>query len=376
MSALRRPVEGGRAFAGQPGGNDRLRQRTRAGARKLPSPRHRLGCTSRDDFDPREMHDLEDALAAVRFATASTGIPAAGMASQRGSGRAIDWLASCPAMRNGLAPRRADWIAAHTRPRAGGGSANPIDEYASARFAPGADRPQRAARHRRHSCTRRRFKTGAARTGVAREKGLRQGRRRYAGGGGLLGEPDAQAVTRTASTVSARQTTESTRPEIPLGRRGSTRPVPAERRPIRPPPSGAGLRRGPRSTCRPRRWNDASLGMPRSPRHRRHNLPRRTEVGPVTEASRFRHRQAPSSVAAAVARAPSLLAACIPHTRPCHDQSVFVFRLALAWFLVLLFVAALGNGITGLSPHWRPRGRPRPIRLRPLHAFARPPGPA
>jgi hypothetical protein len=30
----------------------------------------------------------------------------------------------------------------------------------------------------------------------------------------------------------------------------------------------------------------------------------------------------------------------------------FVFRLALAWFLILFFLAVLGNGITGLSPHW------------------------
>lgn len=140
------------------------------------------GCTGRHDFNHREMLDLEDALAVVRSPQHLQEFAGGhGWPRQGGLTGAIDWL-ELSAMRSGLAPRRADWIATH---------------YASARQAaeaePDAYRRWRALRQvlADHAGL---VDTGdlaarvtelessePVRAGIAHEKELREDERRYAG---------------------------------------------------------------------------------------------------------------------------------------------------------------------------------------------------
>ena len=141
-----------------------------------------FGCTGRHDFNHREMRDLEDALAAVRSPQHLQEFPGGhGWPNEGGLTGAIDWL-ELSAMRNGLAPRRADWIATHYAATRQAAEAQ-TDEYLRWRELRQVladhtgllDTGDLAARVAELEAS------ANVRAGVAREKELREDERRYAG---------------------------------------------------------------------------------------------------------------------------------------------------------------------------------------------------
>jgi predicted esterase len=140
------------------------------------------GCTGRHDFNHREMLDLEDALAAVHSPQHLQEFAGGhGWPTQGGLGAAIDWL-ELSAMRTGLTPRRADWIASHFADARQAAEAE-SDDYRRWRalrqvladHAGLLDTGDLAARVAALEAN------AAVRAGLAREKQLREDERRYAG---------------------------------------------------------------------------------------------------------------------------------------------------------------------------------------------------
>jgi hypothetical protein len=138
------------------------------------------GCTGRHDFNHREMLELEDALAAVHSPQHLQEFPGGhGWPGQLTE--AIDWL-ELSAMRTGLTPRRADWIAGNLASTRRAAEAEPDDyrrwrglRQVLADHAGLLDTGDLAARVEE-------LEGGAAvRAGIASEKKLRDDERRYAG---------------------------------------------------------------------------------------------------------------------------------------------------------------------------------------------------
>lgn len=140
-----------------------------------------FGCTGAHDFNHREMLDLEETLAALHSPQHLQEFPGGHGWPTQGLGEAIDWL-ELSAMRTGLSPRRADWIATNYAAalRAAEAETDPYRRWRRLRqvLADHAGLVETAELARRVAELE---ASAAIREGSARERKLRDDERRYAG---------------------------------------------------------------------------------------------------------------------------------------------------------------------------------------------------